>query len=168
MQSLPITTQRLTLRLLHESDAGFINRLYNTPGFLYFVGDKNIRSDIDAAVYLRSTLIPMYKDRFMGLLAVELKDSGEPIGVCGLIDRDTLDDIDLGFGYLPEFEGKGYAREAAELMIEVARNTLGMTSLIAITLEDNHRCLSLLDKLDFVEQSGSRPEPDVVLLKRRL
>lgn len=104
----------------------------------------------------------------MGLLAVTLTDTQVPIGVCGLIDRDTLDDIDLGFGYLPEFEGKGYAREAAKAMIDVAKNSLGMTSLIAITLEDNQRCLTLLDKLVFVEQTGSRPEPDVILLKRQL
>ncbi|WP_028022432.1 GNAT family N-acetyltransferase [Enterovibrio calviensis] len=168
MPDTRLETPRLHLRCFNENDTAFINRLYNTEGFLRFVGDKNIRSDIDAAVYLRATLIPMYAQPYMGLFAVEEKQSQLPIGICGLIKRDTLDDIDLGFGFFPEYEGKGYAYESAEAVIELAENALGLHQIVAITLPENIRSLALLFRLGFTLQSGVETEPDLLLLKRHL
>lgn len=167
MQQPILSTSRLTLRNLNENDAGFINRLYNTDGFLQFVGDKNIRSNIDAAVYLRSTLLPMHSTQNMGLLAVELKNH-EPIGVCGLIDRDNLDGIDLGFGFFPEHHGKGYAKEAAIAVLEMAKDSLALTEVVAITLETNKPCLKLLRSLGFKKATAAHPEPEVMLLRLTL
>ncbi|CZF85743.1 GNAT family N-acetyltransferase [Grimontia marina] len=163
-----LITPRLTLRNLNENDASFINRLYNTEGFLHFVGDKNIRSTIDAAVYLRSTLLPMHKTPMMGLLAVELKNTEDPIGVCGLIDRDSLDGIDLGFGFFPEFQGQGYAREAATAVLDMAKKSLDLAEVVAITLETNIGCLNLLESLGFQKTEAENPEPEVMLLKLEL
>ncbi|MDD1793176.1 GNAT family N-acetyltransferase [Enterovibrio sp. ZSDZ42] len=168
MQDTRLETPRLNLRRLNENDTTFIHRLYNTDGFLRFVGDKNIRSDIDAAVYLRATLIPMYAQAYMGLFAVEEKKSKLPVGICGLIKRDTLDDIDLGFGFFPEYEGKGYASESAKAVIALAQNALGVTQIVAITHPDNVRSLALLYRLEFTLQSGVETEPDFLLLKRQL
>ncbi|WP_205743791.1 GNAT family N-acetyltransferase [Grimontia sedimenti] len=167
MQQPILSTSRLTLRNLNEKDAGFINRLYNTDGFLQFIGDKNIRSPIDAAVYLRSTLLPMHNVPLMGLLAVQLKNH-EPIGVCGLIDRDNLDGIDLGFGFFPEYHGQGYAKEAAMAVLEMAKDSLALTEVVAITLETNKRCLKLLKHLGFQKAKAAHPEPEVMLLKLKL
>ncbi|MEZ8140581.1 GNAT family N-acetyltransferase [Enterovibrio norvegicus FF-33] len=163
-----LETKRLTLRRLNDKDAPFIHRLYNTEGFLSFVGDKNIGSVIDAAVYLRASLMPMYTHAHMGLFAVEEKQSGLPIGICGLIKRDSLDDIDLGYGFFPEYEGKGYAAEAAQAMIELATNTLKLSKIVAITHPHNVRSLALLGRLGFVLESGIEPAPELVLLKRDL
>ncbi|CZF82339.1 Acetyltransferase (GNAT) family protein [Grimontia celer] len=167
MQQPILSTSRLTLRNLNEKDAGFINRLYNTDGFLQFIGDKNIRSPIDAAVYLRSTLLPMHNVPLMGLLAVQLKNH-EPIGVCGLIDRDNLDGIDLGFGFFPEYHGQGYAKEAAMAVLDMAKDSLALTEVVAITLETNKSCLKLLKNLGFQKAKAAHPEPEVMLLKLKL
>ncbi|SKA62073.1 GNAT family N-acetyltransferase [Enterovibrio nigricans] len=162
---MTLETRRLILRHLNESDATFLNALYNTDGFLTFVGDKNIRSDIDAAVYLRSTLLPMYKQDYMGLMAVEEKGSGKAIGICGLIKRDTLDDIDLGYGFFPAFQRQGYAKEAAEAVIQLARETLAVPQIVAITHPTNNRSISLLEKLAFKVQSQGIDDPELILLK---
>ncbi|MDD1779832.1 GNAT family N-acetyltransferase [Enterovibrio sp. ZSDZ35] len=160
-----LETPRLTLRHLNESDASFLNALYNTDGFLTFVGDKNIRSDIDAAVYLRSTLLPMYKQDHMGLMAVEEKNSGKAIGICGLIKRDSLDDIDLGYGFFPESQRQGYAKEAAEAVIGIAKETLAVPQIVAITHPTNNRSITLLEKLGFEHQVQDTNDPELILLK---
>ncbi|WP_083539398.1 GNAT family N-acetyltransferase [Enterovibrio coralii] len=160
-----LETPRLILRQLNENDATFVNALYNTEGFLTFVGDKNIRSDIDAAVYLRSTLLPMYKQPYMGLLAVEEKVTGKPVGICGLIKRDTLDDIDLGYGFFPEYQGNGFGKEAAEAMLDIARKTLAVSQVVAITHPTNSKSLKLLDNLGFQFQGQKADDPELVLLQ---
>ncbi|WP_407333674.1 GNAT family N-acetyltransferase [Enterovibrio sp. 27052020O] len=163
-----LETERLTLRLFNEKDAPFIHRLYNTDGFLEFVGDKNIRSDIDAAVYLRASLMPMYAQTNMGLFAVEEKQSGQPIGTCGLIKRDTLDDIDLGYGFLPTHEGMGYASEAAIAVLDLAKSALKLTQIVAITHPHNARSVALLKRLGFRIESSVKQAPELLLLKRDL
>jgi len=78
-----------------------------------------------------------------------LKDSATPIGVCGLIKRDTLDDVDLGFALLPEFCGQGYALESAAAVIDFADHAIGLKRMVAITSLDNDASIHLLEKLGF-------------------
>lgn len=146
----PITTPRLNLRPLAFSDAGFIVRLLNDPDWLRFIGDKNVHSPEDAVRYITNGPHVMYAKHGVGLWLVSLNDGDEPMGLCGLIKRDGLDDVDLGFAFLPAFRGKGYAREAAEVTLDWGRRELGLKRVVAITSQDNTASGTLLLRLGFV------------------
>ena len=107
-----LETDRLVIRAFVANDAGFIVELVNDPAWLLYIGDKNIRSRDDAARYIEDGPRAMYRRAGFGLWLVALKD-GTPIGMCGLIKRDGLEDVDLGFAFLPAHRGFGYAHEAA-------------------------------------------------------
>ena len=141
-------TERLRIRWLVEDDCEFILRLYNTDGFLRFIGDRNIRSTNDARKFIRDGPVKMYTDLGIGLYAVELKTDHQCLlGICGLIKRDSLDDIDLGYAFLPEFAGVGYAIESARAVLQHARTGLHLKRLVAITSPDNVNSINLLKKL---------------------
>ncbi|MBV7264221.1 GNAT family N-acetyltransferase [Photobacterium sp. WH24] len=159
-----ITTERLTIRPLTAADVDFIFELYNTPGFKRFVGDKQLHTREDALNYLEASLISMYQTKGLGLQRVALKSDDTPIGICGLIKRDSLEDIDLGYGYLPGFEGKGYAVEAARSTLCFARDELSLTRLVAITDSENRRCIDLLTRLGFHYETNHETLPDGGLL----
>lgn len=155
-------TDRVRFRQLTVKDAGFIYQLYNTDEFLRFVGDKHLRSVRDAKYYLLDSLLPMYQLAGLGLYLVELKESNAPIGICGLVKRESLEDIDIGYGFLPEYCHQGYGFESAQATIEYARASLGLAKLVAITLSDNRPCICLLEKLGLsfernVEEAVSGP-----------
>ncbi|EAS45530.1 N-acetyltransferase [Photobacterium profundum] len=157
-----IETERLTIRWLIEDDAEFIYRLYNTDSFLQFVGDKNLQTIDDARKYLLTGALNMYERIGMGLYMVELKSDKTALGISGLIKRDSLNDIDIGYGFLPEFEGKGYAYEAGVALKSYAKDALKIERLVAITTADNKRSITLLEKLglDFestVEEPDNQP-----------
>ena len=122
-------------------------RLVNDPDWLRFIGDRNVRSLDDAREYIRKGPMDMYERLGFGLFAVELREGGPPIGICGLVKRDGLEDVDLGFAFLPEFRGKGYAAEAAAASLDYGRGALGISRIVAITSLDNERSASLLEKL---------------------
>lgn len=142
-------TPRLRLRWLAADDADFVLRLVNEPAWIRYIGDKGVRTREDAARYIANGPAAMYARTGFGLYAVESKTTGEPLGICGLIKRDTLDDADLGFAFLPQFRRNGYALEAASAVIAYGRNVLGLSRIVAIVTRDNHRSSSLLDKLGF-------------------
>ena len=142
-----IETERLTLRHLSTEDAEFILALLNDPSFLRFIGDKGVRTLDDARKYITSGPMEMYARLGFGLYLVELKDEGIPIGLCGLIKRDGLDDVDIGFAFLPEFRAKGYACEAAEATMDYGKDVLGLRRIVAITSPDNEASGRLLEKL---------------------
>ena len=143
------TSQRLTLRHLNAEDAAFCLELYNTPAFIEFIGDKNIRSISDAKCYIEDSPLRGYQEHGFSMFCVELSDTRERVGVCGLIRRATLPGVDLGFGFLPAHWGKGYAQEASRTMIEYARDTLALEQLLAITSLDNDRSINTLSRLGF-------------------
>ena len=101
-----------------------------------------------------------------GLYAVNLKATGQPIGICGLLRRDTLDDADIGFAFLPEYTGKGYAAESAEAILKNAQDILGMKRILAITSPDNFKSIKLLEKLgfEFVKKTRLSADADEVSL----
>jgi RimJ/RimL family protein N-acetyltransferase len=143
-----IETQRLALRWLNTADSPFILELVNEPSWLKYIGDKGVHTLEDAETYIRKGPINMYERHGFGLYLVEARESGESIGICGLIKRETLDDVDLGFAFLPRFWGERYAFEAASGTLAHAKN-VGMSRIVAITSQDNHRSIKLLEKLGF-------------------
>ena len=147
---MPIaTTPRLTLREIDADDAPFILTLVNDPAWLRFIGDKNVRTESDARRYIEAGPAAMYAQRGFGLWLAERTEDGAPIGMCGLIKRDALPDIDLGFAFLPAYRGNGYAFEAAQAAIDFAWDSLGLARIVAITAPDNDDSIRLLERLGF-------------------
>jgi len=142
-----LETQRLILRHLTLDDAAFMQVLVNDPTWLRFIGDRGVRSIDDAREYLRKGAIASYAQHGFGLYMTELKDGAQPIGICGLVKRDTLPDVDVGFALLPQFAGHGYAGEAASAVMELARQKFGLTRVVAITNPDNHGSIRVLEKI---------------------
>lgn len=161
-----IETARLELRRFTPDDAAFVLSLLNDPGWLEFIGDKGIRTEDGARAYIQKSLMGLYERLGYGLYLVALKD-GTPIGMCGLIKRDSLEDVDIGFAFLPAYCGQGYAREAAAAVLEYARKELQLTRVIAITMPENHNSVNLLQKigLSFERMISMSPnEPPLLLL----
>ena len=142
-----LDTDRLSLRWLEASDAPFILELLNEPSWLRFIGDKNVRTLDDARGYIANGPAAMYARHGFGLYRVALKNNGVPIGLCGLIKRDTLPDVDIGFAFLPKFCGQGYARESAAAVLAYGCNTLGLKRIVAVTSLDNESSARLLEKI---------------------
>ena len=145
-----LTTSRLTLRRLTEADAPFIFRLVNEPSWLRFIGDKGVRTLDDARRYLREGPLDMYAQRGFGLYLVLRNEDEQPIGMCGLIKRDALPDVDIGFAYVPETWGNGYAVEAAQAVVAHARDDFGLKRLVAITSLDNDASIRVLERIGMV------------------
>ena len=144
-----IETPRLALHRLTADDADFILELLNEPSFLRYIGDKGVRTREDACQYIVAGPMASY-DRFgFGLYRVERKNGGEPIGMCGLLKRDSLEDVDVGFAFLPRFWSKGFAFESASAVLAHGRRTWGLKRILAITSPDNEASVRLLAKLGF-------------------
>ncbi|MBE4907649.1 GNAT family N-acetyltransferase [Bacillus luteolus] len=142
-----IETDRLILRLMTKSDAPFILKLLNDESWLRFIGDKGVKTLEDAEHYILTGPIEMYEKLGFGLYIVELKDNSTPIGMCGLIKRITLEDIDIGFALLTEFQSNGYAYEAAAATLLYGSQQLGLKRIVAITTINNTTSSTLLKKL---------------------
>ena len=144
-----LATERLALRRLDPGDAPFIHALVNDPDWLRYIGDRGVRTIEDAHAYIVNGPVAMYDRLGIGLLAVERRDDGTPIGICGVLKRDGLDDVDLGFAFLPAYRSRGYALEAAAATLDWARAVRGIGRVLAITSHDNERSGRLLAKLGF-------------------
>lgn len=163
------TASRLQFEPFTEADAPFIVGLLNEPGFLRFIGDRGIRTEADAVGYLRHGPIAMYARHGFGLLRLTLRESGEAVGMCGLLQREGLDRPDLGFALLGAFEGRGLATEAGRAVVDHATAALGLPSLLAIVNPDNAASIRILTRLGF-ERPERRRLPgmsqDVLVLTR--
>jgi [ribosomal protein S5]-alanine N-acetyltransferase len=160
-------TPRLLLTHFTETDAPFILRILNTPGWLQFIGDRNVRTLEVAQEYTKDKLISGYTKFGFGMYAVKLKDTGEVIGMCGLVKRDHLEHVDIGYAFLPEFTGQGYAKEAAAAILEYANDTLGLRPVLAIVTPDNSSSIKLLAKLNFAfERSVAVNGEELFLFKQ--
>lgn len=144
-----LRTERLLLRQLCPGDAPFILRLLNEPAWLENIGDKGVRTAADAQRYIETGPVEMYGRLGFGLYQVRLTISDQPIGMCGLLKREVLADVDLGFAFFPEFWGNGYAREAGAGVLSYARNSLGLARIVAITAAKNAASRRVLEKLGF-------------------
>ena len=145
-------TARLLLRPLTADDSAFIVALLNDPDWLRFIGDRKIRSREDAARYIADGPQAMRARHGFALDAVVRKADGATMGLCGLIKRDSLDDVDLGFAFLPAYRGDGYAREAAQATLDRGERAYDLARIAAITSPDNARSIRLLESLGFVFQ----------------
>lgn len=155
-------TNRLHLRKLTVDDADFMLRLLNDEAWHRYIGDRGIRTVEGARDYIVNGPMESYERLGFGLFLTELKEDATPIGLCGLIKRDSLTDVDIGFALLPEFRGQGYAYEAAAATLEYGRTTLGLKRIVAITTKDNERSGRLLEKI------GMKSEGHVATNKEKL
>lgn len=155
-----LETERLVLRRLTAEDAAFILELVNDPDWIRFIGDRGVRTLEAARDYISNNLLAMYERHGFGLYLTELKGEGVPVGICGLIKRDSLEDVDVGFAFLPQFRGKGYGYESAAGVLEYGRKTLGLKRIVAITSLDNSGSAKLLDKLGFTYERTMRLSKD--------
>ena len=154
---MQLETERLTIRRMTQEDAPFILRLLNEASFLHFIGDKGVRNLDEARRYIESGPIASYEHFGFGLYLVQCKASGDPAGMCGLIRRDTLEDVDLGFAFVPQFWSRGFAGEACEAVLQQAWNDLRLQNVVAVTAVDNERSISLLQRLGFRYVKVVRP-----------
>ena len=141
-----IATRRLALRHLGRRDAAFILQLLNEPGFLEYIGDKGVRTLADARQYIQQGPMDSYRRHGFGLYLTSLHD-GTPIGICGLVKRDTLPDVDVGFAFLARYWSKGYASESAAAVLEHGRTTLRLGRIVAITSPDNTGSRAVLERI---------------------
>lgn len=142
-----LETERLTIRHVVTADAAFIVELVNEPAYIANIADQGVRSVDDARTYIAERLTASYERYGFGLFGVALRDSAELIGVCGLIKRKTLGDVDIGYAFLERYWGNGYAVEAAAAVLAYGRDVIGLKRIIAITAPDNVASANLLRKI---------------------
>lgn len=158
-------TERLIIRKFTQKDAGFFKILTNTPHWLKYIGDRNINTLEDSKNYLKNGSLKSYKDHGFGFYVLQLKSNGTPIGTCGLIKREQLEHVDLGFALLPEYEGLGFGYESSKAIISLARIQFKLEKLLAITLPQNTNSIKLIAKLGFqLEKREKLFEDDEELL----
>ncbi|HSH38164.1 MAG TPA: GNAT family N-acetyltransferase [Chthoniobacterales bacterium] len=145
--SAVLETERLSLRRMTLDDAAFMLEALNEPSFIRNVADRGVRTLDDAADYIRTKIMPSYEQFGFGFYIVELKESGTPIGVCGIVKRETMDDVDIGYSLLDRFSGHGYAYEAAEAVMRYGRECHGLKRIVGMTAPENQRSIRLLEKL---------------------
>jgi RimJ/RimL family protein N-acetyltransferase len=142
-----LETARLALRWLTADDAAFILALLNEPSFLRFIGDRGVRTSVQARDYILNGPVASYAQFGFGLYLVLRKADGAVLGICGLLKRETLADVDVGFAFLPEFWSRGYAFEAAEATVAHGRRDFGLKRIVAVTSPDNAASIRLIEKL---------------------
>lgn len=140
-------TERLILKPTSTEDAEFIFELYNTPKWLEFIEDRNIKTVEDAREYIESKTLPQLPKLWYSNYTLIIKSDHKKIGTCGLFDRDGLEGIDIGFALLPEYERMGFAFESAKKIIDLAFHVFGLKKISAITVAENFSSQRLLEKL---------------------
>jgi len=143
-------TERLYLKPIDTADAGFIEELYNTPQFIRHIGDRKIRSTELAIRYITEHFLPQFEKRGFGNYIVILKSDGTKIGAAGIFERKSLDVPDIGFSFLEEFQGKGYAYEASRKIKEIGMKDFGLKKISDITSQENLSSQKLIEKLGLV------------------
>lgn len=160
-----LETERLSLQHLNAGDAEFLIELLNDPSFIRNIGDRGVRTVQDAQAYVQNGPAASYAKNGFGLDLVILKDTGEPIGICGLIKRPTLDDVDIGYAYLPRYWSKGYAVEAASAVKQYAQDVIGLKRLVAIVDPLNLGSIRMLEKIGFTFEKMVKLSADDIELK---
>ncbi|WP_411281691.1 GNAT family N-acetyltransferase [Gemmatimonas sp.] len=155
-----ITTERLTLDRFTLDDAAFIIELLTDPDWLRYIGDRGVRTVDDARGYLKHGPMASYTAHGFGLYRVVLRDAGVPIGMCGLLRRESLPDVDLGFAFLPAHRARGFAVEAASATLAYARESLGLNRILAIVSPGNAGSIRVLQKLGMTPDGIVRLQTD--------
>lgn len=160
-----LETERLLLRQFSTEDADFILELLNEPSFIRNIGDRGIRTIDGAISYILNGPVASYAKNGFGLYLVKLKETDESIGMCGLIKRDTLEDVDIGYAFLPRFWSKGYAVESAQAVKEYAKNVIRLNRIVAITDPENEGSIRVLQKIGLQFERMVRLSEDDIELK---
>ena len=142
-----IETERLILRKFTLEDAPFLLELVNTPAWLQFIGDRNVHTVEESENYLRNGNLKSYAEYGFGFYLVVIKETNEAIGMCGLVKRDSLEDVDIGFAFMPDSIGKGYGYEAASATLDYALNVLKLGRIVAIVDPQNASSIALIKKI---------------------
>jgi len=160
-----LETERLLLRHLSSDDAAFMLELLNDPSYIQNIGDRRIRTVEGAKVYITKGPIASYATNGFGLDLVSLKETGESIGICGLIKRETLEDVDIGYAFLPKFWLKGYAVESALAVKQFARDVVGLKRIVGITNPDNVGSIRVLERIGMKFEKIVKLSEDDIELK---
>lgn len=144
-----IDTKRLYLRELTLGDSEFVYKLVNTPKWIKFIGDRKINSIKDSEKYLTKGPLKSYTQNGFGMWLIVLKHSLIPIGICGILKREFINDLDIGFAMLPKYENNGYGYEAANATLTFAKHKLKISRIVGFTLDYNNHSINLLNKLGF-------------------
>lgn len=142
-----LATPRLILRELEAEDAPFMLELLNEPSYILNIADRGVRDLDGARTYLEQRWRASYAAHGFGLWLVVERGTDAPAGLCGLVRRDGLDDVDIGYAFLPAFWGRGYAIEAAQGVLAYARDVVGLARLVAIAVPENRPSIRVLEKL---------------------
>ena len=148
------------MRPFAARDAAFIVALLNDPDWIRYIGDKGVRTEDDARGYLERGPLTMYREHGLGLMLVAAREGNESVGMCGLIRRANLPDVDLGFAFLPAHRGKGYAREAAAAMLRHGHVRLGIARIVAIATPQNVRSIDVLRAIGMRDGGTVRMDGD--------
>jgi RimJ/RimL family protein N-acetyltransferase len=155
------TTNRLIISKVTLKDAPFFVDLMNTPSWLKYIGDRNIKSVEDAKNHLKKGILKSYKESGYGFYKVTQKSEPEKlIGIVGLVKRKELEHTDIGFAFLPNYEGKGYGYESSVAILDMAKNKFKLDKVLAITNPDNKSSIHLLEKLGLSFQKRIKPFAD--------
>ncbi len=157
---MKLHTERLHIVKATLNDTDFFIELVNSPGWLQYIGDRNVKNRLDAVRYIQSAILNKYKTFGFGMYKLLLQPDNIPVGICGFIKRDFLDHPDIGFALLPAFEGKGYILEAASTILEYGKTHLHFTQILAITNPDNMKCHRVLEKLGMQPAGSIQPHAD--------
>jgi len=160
-----LETKRLLLRQVTFGDAEFVLELLNEPSFIQNIGYRGVRTLDDARNYISDRIIASYENFSFGMYLVALKSTGEAAGMCGLVKRDSLDDVDIGYAFLSRYWSKGYATEAALAVKEYAKDTIGLKRLVAITDPANQGSVRVLEKIGLKFEKLIRLSEDDIKLK---
>lgn len=160
-----LKTERLILRQFSTDDAQFILELLNEPSFVRNIGDRGVRTLEEARSYILRIPIASYEQNGFGLYLIILKETGESIGMCGLIKRDALEDVDIGYAFLPRFWSKGFAVESARAVKDYARDVIRLKRLVAITDPENQGSIRVLEKIGLRFEKMVRLSEDDIELK---
>lgn len=160
-----LETARLRLRPFVAADADFIIAMFNDPDYIHFVGDRDVRDRDGAIRWFETRALVSYENSPFGPWAVEPREGGEVLGMCGLWQRDGLDAPDLGYAFLPAGRGQGFAREAAAAGLAWARTDLGISRVLAITTDEHVRSQRVLESIGMVFERHIRLEGDPELLR---
>ena len=140
-------TERLIIKLVDIDDSEFLMQLLNTEKWLKNIGDRNVHNLEDAHKYVREKNLPQIERLGFGNAVVILKSNNEKIGTVGLYDREGIDGVDIGFAFLEDYEGKGYAYESAKKIMDIGINDFGIKKVSAITLPENLSSIKLIERL---------------------
>lgn len=159
LPTVVLRTARLRLRHMAADDAAFMLGLLNDAAWIRFIGDRGIRTEEEARGYILAGPADMVRRLGFGFYVVELSETGCPVGVCGLAKRDFLDDVDIGYAFLPQHRGQGYALEAARGVLAHAKHDIGLRRIVATVRPDNAASIKLLEKLGLrFERTLARPD----------